>query len=206
HPELRAHAAAPGALRSGAARAAGEALRLVARKRPIALIVEDAHFVDETALDALEFALLKEAGAPIWLCVVGRPAFGSGRQAWAGRSAARQALTLPALEPAAAAELARRLLVPVDSVPQAALARLAERTQGIPLLLVELVRGLRRDGIVRKSDKTNAWILATDELDKLPDLPLVQWLASRATESLPPGPPAPGRPAPLPGGALAGKS
>jgi tetratricopeptide (TPR) repeat protein len=67
-----------------------------------------------------------------------------------------------------------------------ALARLAERTQGIPLLLVELVRGLKRDGIVRKSDKTNAWILATDELDKLPDLPLVQWLAIRETESLPP--------------------
>ncbi|HVU53134.1 MAG TPA: tetratricopeptide repeat protein, partial [Polyangia bacterium] len=109
-----------------------------------------------------------------------------GRQAWAGRAAARQELTLPALEPAAAAELARRLLVPVESVPQAALARLAERTQGIPLLLVELVRGLKRDGIVRKSDKTNAWILATDELDKLPDLPLVQWLASRETESLPP--------------------
>ena len=64
--------------------------------------------------------------------------------------------------------------------------RLAERTQGIPLLLVELVRGLKRDGIVRKSEKTGAWILATDELDKLPDLPLVQWLASRETESLPP--------------------
>jgi tetratricopeptide (TPR) repeat protein len=139
-----------------------------------------------TALDALEYAALKEAGAPIWLCVVGRPSFGRGRPAWAGRAAARQDLTLPALESAAAAELARRLLVPVETVPQSALVRLAERTQGIPLLLVELVRGLKRDGLVRKSEKTNAWILATDELDKLPDLPLVQWLASRETESLPP--------------------
>jgi tetratricopeptide (TPR) repeat protein len=185
HPDLRAHAAAPGALRSGAARAAGEALRLMSRKRPLALIVEDAHFVDETALDALEFAALKEAGCPMWICVVGRPSFGRGRQAWAGRAAQRQELTLPALEPAAAAELARRLLAPVESVPAGALARLAERTQGIPLLLVELVRGLKRDGLVRKSEKTNAWFLATDELDKLPDLPLVQWLASRETESLP---------------------
>ncbi len=186
HPELRAHAAAPGALRSGAARAAGEALRLMSRKRPLAVIVEDAQFVDETALDALEYAALKEAGCPIWICVVGRPTFGRGRQAWAGRAAHRQELTLPALEPAAAAELARRLLSPAENVPASALARLVERTQGIPLFLVELVRGLKRDGLVRKSEKSNVWFLATDELDKLPDLPLVQWLASRETESLPP--------------------
>jgi tetratricopeptide (TPR) repeat protein len=186
HPELRAHAAAPGALRSGAARAAGEALRLLSRQRPLALIVEDAHFVDETALDALEYAALKEAACPMWICVVGRPTFGRGRQAWAGRAAHRIEMTLPALDPPAAAELARRLLTPAENVPASALGKLAERTQGIPLLLVELVRGLKRDGLVRKSEKTNAWYLATDELDKLPDLPLVQWLASRETESLPP--------------------
>ena len=186
HPELRAHAAAPGALRAGAARAAGEALRLMARKRPLAVVVEDAHFVDETALDALEYGALKEAACPMWICVVGRPSFGRGRQAWAGRAAHRQELTLPVLEPAAAGDLARRLLTPAENVPASALARLAERTQGIPLLLVELVRGLKRDGLVRKSEKMNAWYLATDELDKLPDLPLVQWLASRETESLPP--------------------
>jgi tetratricopeptide (TPR) repeat protein len=186
HPELRAHAAAPGALRSGAARAAGEALRMLSRQRPLALIVEDAHFVDETALDALEYASLKEAACPMWICVVGRPTFGRGRQAWAGRAAHRMELTLPALDPPAAAELARRLLSPAENVPASALGKLAERTQGIPLLLVELVRGLKRDGLVRKSEKTNAWYLATDELDKLPDLPLVQWLASRETESLPP--------------------
>jgi tetratricopeptide (TPR) repeat protein len=186
HPDLRQAAAAPGALRSGAARAAGEALRVMSRKRALAVIVEDAHFVDETALDALEFAALKEAACPLWICVVGRPSFGRGRTAWGGRAAHRQELTLPALDPTAAAELARRLLIPVETVPASALARLAERTQGVPLLLVELVRGLKRDGLVRKSEKTGAWTLATDELDKLPDLPLVQWLASRETESLPP--------------------
>jgi tetratricopeptide (TPR) repeat protein len=186
HPDLRVHAAAPGALRAGAARAAGEALRLMSRKRPLAVIVEDAHFVDEAALDALEFAALKEAACPIWIVVVGRPSFGAGRQAWAGRAAQRLELKLPALDPTAAAELARRLLSPAEHVPVSALARLAERTQGIPLLLVELVRGLKRDGMVRKSEKGNIWFLDTDELEKLPDLPLVQWLASRETESLPP--------------------
>ena len=186
HPELRALTSAPGAIRSAAARAAGEALRAKARHRALALVLEDAHFVDETALDALEYAALAEAGCPIWICVVGRPGFGRGRTDWAGRAAARREITLPALEPAAAADLARRLLSPAENVPATALALLAARTEGIPLLLVELVRGLKRDGLVRKSGKGQSWTLATDELDRLPDLPLVQWLASRETESLPP--------------------
>ncbi|MFL5306942.1 MAG: tetratricopeptide repeat protein, partial [Polyangia bacterium] len=186
HPELRAAAAAPGALRSMAARAAGEGLRLKARTRPLALIIEDAHFVTETALDALEYAALSEAAAPIWICVVARPTFGRGRTDWAGRAGVRRELTLPALDAAAAAELARRLLMPAENVPASALAKLAARTEGIPLLLVELVRGLKRDGLVRRSGKGQSWTLATDELERLPDLPLVQWLASRETESLPP--------------------
>ena len=186
HPELRSLAAAPGALRSAAARALGEALRGASRKKPLALIVEDAHFVDETALDGIEYATLVEAGCPIWVCVVARPAFGRGRTAWASRAAKQQQITLPPLDSAAAVELARRLLAPAENVPQSALSRLADRTLGIPMLLVELVRGLKRDGLVRKSEKGQGWYLATDELERLPDLPLVQWLSSRETESLPP--------------------
>jgi tetratricopeptide (TPR) repeat protein len=186
HPEVRALTAAPGAIRAAAARAAGEALRGRARKRAQAVVIEDAHFVDETALDALEYAALAEAACPIWICVIGRPSFGRGRTDWAGRAAARREITLAPLEPPAAAELARRLLLPAENVPATALAVLAARTEGIPLLLVELVRGLKRDGLVRRSGKGQSWTLATDELDRLPDLPLVQWLASRETESLPP--------------------
>ena len=186
HPELRSLAAAPGALRSAAARALGEGLRRSSRAKPLALVIEDAHFVDETALDAIEYATLVEAACPIWVCVIGRPAFGRGRTAWASRAAKHQQLTLTPLSTAAAIELARRLLSPAENVPQSALARLADRTLGVPMLLVELVRGLKRDGLVRKSEKGQGWYLATDELERLPDLPLVQWLSSRETESLPP--------------------
>jgi tetratricopeptide (TPR) repeat protein len=186
HPELRSLAAAPGALRSAAARALGGALRKAAQAKPLALVVEDAHFVDETALDAFEYATLVEAACPIWVCVVGRPAFGRGRTAWASRAARQQQIALPPLDPTSAIELARRLLAPAENIPQSALARLADRTLGIPMLLVELARGLKRDGLVRKAERGQSWYLATDELERLPDLPLVQWLSSRETESLPP--------------------
>ena len=45
----------------GGARARRGAAPMVARQQPLALVVEDAHFVDETALDAIEYATLKEA-------------------------------------------------------------------------------------------------------------------------------------------------
>ncbi|HET6147083.1 MAG TPA: protein kinase [Polyangia bacterium] len=186
HPEIRELAAAPGALRSAAARAVGESMRRSSRARPLALVIDDAQFAGETALDAIEYATLKEAGCPIWVCVIGRPSFGRGRTAWASRAARRQELTLPALEPAAAAELARRLLSPAENVPASALDKLTDRTQCVPMLLVELVRGLKRDGLVRKAERGSTWYLATDELERLPDLPLVQWLSSRETASLPP--------------------
>jgi serine/threonine protein kinase/tetratricopeptide (TPR) repeat protein len=185
HPAVRSLSAAPGALRSATARAAGEGLRALARQTPLALVLEDAHFADETALDALEYATLQEAACPIWVAVIGRPAFGNGRTAWASRAAHQMRMDLPPLDPASTAELARRLLAPAENVPASAVARLYERTQGTPLLLVELVRGLKRDGLVRRSEKTGGWYLATDELDRLPDLPLVQWLAGREIESLP---------------------
>jgi tetratricopeptide (TPR) repeat protein len=185
HPEVGGLSAAPGALRAATARAAGEALREMSRRRPLALVLEDAHFADETVLDAIEYATLEEAGCPIWVAVVARPAFGRGRTAWASRAALRASFELGPLDPSAAAELARRLLSPAENVSAEALRRLTERTKGIPLLLVELVRGLKRDGLVRRSERTGAWFLATDELERLPDLPLVQWLASRETESLP---------------------
>ena len=47
----------------------------------------------------------------------------------------------------------------------------------MPLLLVELVRGLKRAGVIRRHPRGESWFLATDELDHLPDLPLIEWLA-----------------------------
>jgi tetratricopeptide (TPR) repeat protein len=93
---------------------------------------------------------------------------------------------LEALDQESAAMLARRLLAPAENVSKSALARLYDRTQGVPRLLVELVRGLKRDGIVRRMERGTSYYLATEELEKLPDLPIVQWSASREVEALAP--------------------
>ena len=185
-PELRALRAAPGALRSALTVAAGEALRRRAANRPLFVVLDDAHFASDVVLSALEYAALAEGGAPLWICALGRPALEQQAPSWGERAGRRELFRVGPLDAESAATLCRMLLLPVESVAGSAVQRLVERSQAIPLLLVELVRGLRREGIVRKSPKGEAWYLATDELDRLPDLPLIEWLAQSELDTLAP--------------------
>ncbi len=184
--EVRGLAAAPGVLRAAAARAVAAGLRRRASEKPVLFILDDAQFADEASLDAIELATLAEAKAPIWACILARPSFQSGRPNWAERCAERQPIRLGPLSDEAASALCRTLLLPAENVPADAIQALTARTHGIPLLLVELVRALRGAGLIRQNNRTQAWYLATDELNRLPDLPLVEWLATRELESLPP--------------------
>src|SRR6201999_1306018 len=122
----------------------------------------------------------------IWVCVFARPTLEKSRATWGSRAGAFEHHELPTLDDDEAAELARTLLLPVEHVSLAVLGHLVERTQGIPRLLVELIGGLKREGFVRRSERGGGFFLATDELTRLPDLPIVQWSASREVESLAP--------------------
>src|SRR5262249_10509879 len=108
------------------------------------------------------------------------------RPEWGGRAAARASIPLEVLPEDAAAQLCRALLKPAHDVPAAALTRLSARARGVPLLLTELVRGLKREGLLRRRAKGVSYYLATDELDRLPDLPLYGWLAGRELAALDP--------------------
>jgi tetratricopeptide (TPR) repeat protein len=182
---LRSWRAAPAALRAAAVRAAGEALRARARARPLCVVVDDAHLADSAALDALEYAALAEAAVPVFVCALGRPALARARPALGERAALGRAAEMEPLRQADAAELCRRLLLPAENVPGRAVERLVARARGLPILLVELVRGLRAQGLVRQRGREGEWYVATDELDRAPDLPLVDWLAQREMAALP---------------------
>jgi hypothetical protein len=184
-PSVRALVATPGVLRQMATTAVGEGLRRLALRGPLCLILDDAHWADQATLDALEYATLDEQPVPLWVCVLARPHLETVRSGWGTRAAARHLERLGPLGRKSAADLCRELLRPVENIPEPAIERLVERTRGVPLLLVELLKGLKRDGFVREQKGRGGWYLATEALDELPDLPLVQWLASREVASLP---------------------
>ncbi|MEM9489458.1 MAG: AAA family ATPase, partial [Myxococcota bacterium] len=183
-PQARGLAVAPGALRTAAARATSAVLRHLAERRPLAILIDDAHAADQVTLDALELATLAEGGAAIWVCVLARPSLDRIRPEWGRRSAASPRFDLGPLDTEAAAALCRCLLQPIERIPALAIDRLVARTQGIPLLMVELVRGLRAEGLVRQHE-SGAPYIATDEIERLPDVPVLEWLAGRELEALP---------------------
>ena len=185
HPDVDRLAAAPGALRWAAARAAGEALKLRSQRAPQIVVLDDAHMVDDAVLDALEYATLKEGRAAVFCCVLAGEDFEQRRVGFGSRAELRATEQLEPLATEDAMTLARVLLHPVEHVPQSVLVTLVERTQGIPRLLTELIRGLKREGIVRQNDAGTYHYIATDALEKLPDLPIVQWNARREIEGLP---------------------
>ncbi|WP_159397862.1 serine/threonine-protein kinase [Sorangium cellulosum] len=183
---LRRLDAAPGALRTALTVAAGGAVRRAAARTPLLVVVDDAHFAGDALLAALEYAALAGPRLSLWICALGRPELEQERRTWGDGAARRERHRLGPLDAASADALCRRLLLPVESPPESAVQQLVARAEAIPLLLVELLRGLRREGIVRKSPKGEAWYLATDELDRLPDLPLIEWLARRELDALAP--------------------
>jgi tetratricopeptide (TPR) repeat protein len=183
-PALRRLGAAPGALRAALTVAAGTALRRRAARAPLFVVIDDAHLAGDVVFAALAHAA-GATSAPLWICALGRPPLLEARPTWASR-AELETHQLGPLDPASAAELCRYLLRPAENVPDSIVQRLVQRAEAVPLFLVELVRGLRREGIVRRSPKGNAWFVAADELDRLPDLPLVEWFARGEVEALAP--------------------
>ncbi|NVJ27857.1 protein kinase [Myxococcus sp. AM011] len=170
--------------RHAAARWLAEALRHRARETPRVLLLDDAHLADPTSLDALEVATLAGARAPLWVCVVARPALLGLRPHLGERSEHASRHVLPPLPPDASRALLQHLLRPAEHIPEPVLARLEQLAQGVPLSLVELAVALRTAGALRASPG-GGWYIAPDVLLDVSVTPLFQRLATRVLAGLP---------------------
>jgi len=185
-PVLSRLRAAPLAVRSLLARALGEVLLRRARARPLCVVIDDAQFLDDAVLDALEYATRSEVRAPLWIAVFGRVGFGGSRPAWGAQATIHRVVRLAALTADDAGTLVRHLLRPATNVSDSIVAHLVERTRGIPLVIVELLRGLRRDGLVRQSDSGRGCYVDTDAVRAASYVPTVEWLVERELDALAP--------------------
>jgi tetratricopeptide (TPR) repeat protein len=181
-PEVRSLGVAPGVLPANAARAGSTALQRLAERRPVIVLLDDAQWADEALLDALEQAMV--AKLPLWVCAFSGPAFATTRPNWGQRAAHAYRLHLGPLDRASAGALCRHLLEPAAYTPEQVIDRLVDRTEGVPFLIHDLIRGLRREGLVRQQ-VAGSWVVASEVLDRIPDSPLTQWLASRELDELP---------------------
>ena len=167
------------------ARQLSGALRACAFERPTLVVVDDAHWADADALDALERATLEDAAAPLTVLLAARPDLLERRNHLGERAAFREVHRLPPLDDASARLLLRELLAPVEFLPDSVLARLCSLGHRVPSSLVELVRALRAAGSVRADPGSGAWYVAADELLDGSGAPLFEQLVAQRMRALP---------------------
>jgi serine/threonine protein kinase/tetratricopeptide (TPR) repeat protein len=167
-------------------RAIAQAIRLRARRQPVAVIIDDGHRADDALLDALEYVTLDGENLPVWVFVTASPSFDEQRRVWGRRTRHFDRVALGPLADESAKELAARLLHPAEYPPADVLERLATWGGGNPFCLNEIVRALKRLGIVKKRERGASYYVATADVEVLPAIPAWQWLAVRQLDIMPP--------------------
>ena len=171
---------------AGASRDLGGDLVRAAALAPLLIFVDDAHRLASAVLDALEYATLPATErCPLAVVLAASKRLEVGRPLWGKRATTHQRIELDVLDPEAAATLAGHLLLPAEYPPATALRRLADWSGGSPARLGDLVRTLKREGLVRRRASGAGWFLAADELDRLPRSPVEEWIAARELEAVP---------------------
>lgn len=181
-PAVKRLLAAPGALHASAARAIAEGLHQRARERPLCVVLDDAQWADDATLDALEQATSRESR--LWVCTLARPQLMHVRPDWGKRALFSLHEELQPLATEHAASLCRDLLRPAEQIPESVLMRLVDRARGNPLILVEMVRGLKKQGLLRRQHDTGPWYVASEVLESIPETPIVEWIATRELDAL----------------------
>jgi class 3 adenylate cyclase/predicted ATPase len=117
----------------------------LAAEGPVALLIEDAQYVDAGLLDFLDYLIDWVRDLPIYVLVFARPELGQARPGF-GTGRNRITLTLDPLDAASMDALVEAL---VPGMPPAARAKITAQAQGIPLFAVETVRALIDRDIVQ---------------------------------------------------------
>ncbi|MFN8186284.1 MAG: AAA family ATPase [Gaiellales bacterium] len=116
---------------------------------PVVMVFDDLHWADAGLLDFIEYLLDRSRSYPIFVVTLARPEL-SERHGWGAHLRGFTSLALDPLPDAAVDALLRGL---VPGLPDAALARIRERAEGIPLYAVETVRMLLDRGLLRTGEE-----------------------------------------------------
>jgi predicted ATPase len=108
-----------------------------ARRAPVLLLFEDAHWADPSSLELLDRLIMGLRSLPVLLIISFRPAF---QAPWHGRAGVT-ALELSRLDPHEAATLAGQV-VAGQPMQAATVERIVAQTDGVPLFIEELTKAV----------------------------------------------------------------
>lgn len=141
-------------------------LESIARRQPLAVLVEDLHWAEPVLLDALEYVAESAHDVPIMLLCMARPdELFERRRGWPGGRLNATSMLLSPLNEQEGEQLVSHLLGSRELEPEA-LAHITYLSQGYPLIVEELVATLTERGVLRQPEGEGRWIATAD----LPEL------------------------------------
>jgi class 3 adenylate cyclase/tetratricopeptide (TPR) repeat protein len=121
----------------------------ISEQGTVVLAFEDMHFADTGLLDFVDHMLEWSRGLPLYVVTLARPDLIERRQSW---GAGKRNFVSLYLEPLPPEEMRKLLGGLVPGLPEAAVSRIVDRADGIPLYAVETVRALLADGRLVEED------------------------------------------------------
>ena len=122
--------------------------RALARQDPLAVVLEDIHWADNSSLDTLAYLLSRLDQVSLLVVAAGRPSLYQRRQQWGEGSAFHRRLDLQPLSKRAVGQLLDELLQRVVGIPGKLRQLVVEGADGNPFFVEELVKMLIEDGVI----------------------------------------------------------
>ena len=117
----------------------------LARRQPVLMIFEDAHWIDPTSRELLDLTVERVRVVPVLLIVTFRPEF---QPPWAGQPQVTM-LALNRLDRRDRTVLAEQI-AGGKALPDEVVVEIADRTDGVPLFVEELTKSVIESGLLRE--------------------------------------------------------
>jgi class 3 adenylate cyclase len=124
----------------------------LARQMPVVIVFEDAHWIDPTSRELLDLAVERVRSLPVLLIVTFRPEF---QTPWTGQQQVSM-LALNRLDRYDRSALVAQI-AGGKALPDAVVAQIVDRTDGVPLFIEELTRSVMESGVLR--EEANRYVL-----------------------------------------------
>jgi len=117
----------------------------LARRQPVVMVFEDAHWIDPTSRELLDLTVERVRGLPVLLIVTFRPEF---QPPWTGQPQVTT-LALNRLDRRDRTALVEQI-AGGKALPAEVVGQIADRTDGIPLFVEELTKSVLESGVLRQ--------------------------------------------------------
>jgi predicted ATPase len=134
----------------------------LARRQPVVVAFEDAHWIDPTSLELLDLTVKHVRSLPALLIVTFRPEF---QPSWNGQPQVTM-LALNRLDRSDRTVLIEHIAGNVD-LPDEVIDQIAERTDGVPLFIEELTKSVLESGVLAVGIPTSLHDSLMARLDRL---------------------------------------